>query len=91
MTESTPPVDVEAWLARLSELLVVDPADATDLTDAAGPAERSVLLDLARVAAHRSERISAPITTYLAGVAFAGLPRVERLARLRGLLAALEA
>jgi hypothetical protein len=43
------------------------------------------------VAAHRSERVAAPITTYLAGVAFAGLPPAERLARLRGLLAALEA
>jgi len=90
MTDSTPPVDVEAWLARLSELLVVDPVDAADLTDAAGPAERAVLLDLARVAAHRSERIAAPITTFLAGVALAGLAPAERLARLRALLAALE-
>jgi hypothetical protein len=88
MTESTPPptppLGLEAWLARLSELLAIDVADA------AGPAERAVLLDLARVAAHRSERTAAPITTYLAGVAFAGLPSAERLARLRGLLAALE-
>lgn len=85
MTESTPPLDLEAWLARLSELLAADAAGEV------GPAERAVLLDLARVAAHRSERIAAPITTYLAGAAFAGLPPAERLARLRGLLAALEA
>lgn len=85
MTDSTPPLDLEAWLERLAELL---PAD---LADGAGPAERAVLLDLARVAAHRSERIAAPITTYLAGAAFAGLPPAERLARLRALLAALEA
>ena len=44
-----------------------------------------------RGAAHPSERIAAPITTYLAGVAFAGLAPAERLARLRGLLAELEA
>jgi len=56
-----------------------------------GPAERAVLRDLARVAARRSERIGAPITTYLAGVASAGLDPGERLARLRALLAALEA
>lgn len=87
MTESTPPLPLDAWLARLSELLAVDGAVA----DPVGPAERAVLLDLARVAAHRGERVAAPITTYLAGVAFAGLPPAERLARLRGLLAALEA
>jgi hypothetical protein len=85
MTESTPPLGLEAWLERLAELL------PTDVADAAGPAERAVLLELARVAAHRGERIAAPITTYLAGVAFAGLQPAERLARLRGLVAALEA
>jgi uncharacterized phage protein gp47/JayE len=84
MTEFAPPLGLEAWLARLSELLSVDPAEGVS------PDERAVLLDLARVAAHRSERIAAPITTYLAGAAFAGLPRPERLARLRGLVAALE-
>ncbi len=85
MTESAAPLGLEAWLARISELLAVDVADGV------GPAERAVLLDLARVAAHRSERIAAPITTYLAGAALAGLAPAERLARLRGLLAALEA
>jgi hypothetical protein len=91
MTESTPPTDLEAWLERLAGLLAVDPVDAADFTDAAGPAERAVLLDLARVAAHRSERIAAPITTYLAGVALAGLAPAARLARLQALLVALEA
>jgi hypothetical protein len=85
MTESTPPLGLDAWLERLSTLL---PAD---IVEGAGPAERAVLLDLARIAAHRGERIAAPVTTYLAGVAFAGLPPAERLARLRTLLAALEA
>jgi Domain of unknown function (DUF6457) len=84
MTESNPPLGLEAWLARLAELLSVD-------AEGAGPAERAVLLDLARVAAHRSERVAAPITTYLAVVALADLPPAERLARLRALLVALEA
>ena len=84
MTEPSPSLGIEAWLARLAERL---PAD---LVESARPAERAVLLDLARVAAHRSERIAAPITTYLAGAAFAGLPPAERLARLRALVAALE-
>jgi hypothetical protein len=85
MTESGPPLGIDAWLARVSDLLAAGAADPV------GPAERAVLLDLARVAARRSERIAAPITTYLAGVAFAGLDPAERLARLRALLAALEA
>lgn len=87
MTEPAPPLPLDAWLSRLSELLRVDGAG---VAGPVGPAERAVLLDLARVAAHRSERVAAPMTTYLAGVAFAGLPPAERLARLRALLAALE-
>ena len=35
------------------------------------PDEQTALLDLARVAAHTSERISAPISTFLVGVAYA--------------------
>ena len=85
MTDSATPLGLDAWLERLSTLLTADVVEGT------GPAERAVLLDLARVAAHRGEHIAAPITTYLAGVAFAGLPPAERLARLRTLLAALEA
>jgi len=85
MTEATQPtLDLEDWLARLDPLL---PAG---VVAEAGTDEQAVLLDLARIAAHGSERIAAPITTYLAGVAFADLPRAERLARLRELAHTLE-
>jgi hypothetical protein len=52
--------------------------------------EERVLLDLARVAAHSSERIAAPLTTFLAGVALADVPPGERAERLRTLVAELE-
>jgi hypothetical protein len=85
MTEAAQPtLDLEAWLTRL------DPHLPAGVVAEAGADERAVLLDLARIAAHGSERIAAPITTYLAGVAFADLPRAERLARLRELARALE-
>jgi hypothetical protein len=86
MTESAqPPLALEAWLARLDHLL---PAD---VVATAGAEEQTLLLDLARIAAHGSERIAAPITTYLAGVAFGSLPQPDRLERFRALVRALEA
>ncbi|MDA8238101.1 MAG: DUF6457 domain-containing protein [Chloroflexi bacterium] len=85
MTDPIPPLDLEAWLDHLAAFL------PPDVVAEAGPGERAVLLDLARVAAHGSVRTAAPISTYLAGIALAGLPRTERLARLRALVAALEA
>jgi len=86
MTEDVRPAvpDVTGWLEVLRAHL---PAG---VVDEAGPEERAVLLDLARIAAHRSHRIAAPVTTYLAGVAYAGLPGAERLAKLRELATALE-
>jgi hypothetical protein len=48
-------------------------------------AEKETVLDLARIVAHGSERMSAPLSTYLAGQFVAelvrtGLPRAEALA-----------
>jgi hypothetical protein len=77
-------VDVEAWLEELGTLL---PAGTLE---EAGPEERAALLDLARIAAHRSQRWAAPISTYLVGIAFAPLPRAERLDRIRALVAQLD-
>lgn len=54
-------------------------------------AEERLLLDLARIAAHSSERIAAPLTTYLAGVALADLAPQERVARLQALVERLDA
>jgi Domain of unknown function (DUF6457) len=73
---------VEAWLGELVALL---PAGSAAL-DEIGPAERAVLLDLARVAAHRSHRIAAPMTTYLVGLVLGTTPRPERLAKMRELV-----
>lgn len=78
------PRTVDDWLVELGAHL---PARAVDEV---GSSERAVLLDLARIAAHRSHRTAAPISTYLVGLAFASLPRAERLARMRDLAALLD-
>jgi hypothetical protein len=59
--------------------------------DAPTEAEISALLDLARVAAHTSERWTAPVSGFLAGLALAGLDGQARAARLRTLADDLEA
>jgi hypothetical protein len=76
------PVPLADWLDRLRDEL----AGTDDPRLALTPAEEKALLDLARVAAHTSERISAPLTTFLAGVAWGSLPPVERAERLRTLV-----
>jgi hypothetical protein len=53
--------------------------------------EIDALLDLARVAAHTSERWTAPVSGFLAGVAYADLDADRRVERLRALADALEA
>ncbi len=72
------------WLERLRSEL----GDGERL--ALSAAEERLLLDLARVAAHSSERIAAPLTTYLAGVALADLAPAEREERLRALVEQLD-
>ena len=80
-----PAVAVEPWLEMVRELLSGDggtlPLEA---------AERTALLDLARVAAHTSERITAPLSTYLAGLALASVPAAERAERIAALVRRLE-
>lgn len=76
-------VSVAEWLEGVREGL----PSTNDL--ALGPDDERELLDLARIAAHRSERIAAPLTTFLVGVALADLPaadRTERIARLKARL-----
>lgn len=81
----TPSVTVDDWLATVQRLLAGDEA-----TVPLSSAERSGLLDLARVAAHASERISAPLTTYLVGLALASVPPAERAARIAALVRRLD-
>lgn len=77
-------VSLDAWLERLRTQL---PAGAS-LTISG--AESAALLDLARVAAHTSERIAAPLSTFLVGVAFGGLPEGVRATRIAELVRSLE-
>lgn len=55
-------MELTSWLAAVAERL--------ELTDQALDEETvQILLDLARDAAHEVERVAAPLTTFLAGVA----------------------
>jgi hypothetical protein len=71
------------WFAELAAVLGAATPTVTE-------DERDALLDLARVAAHTSERWTAPISTFLAGVVLTELPASERSTRLRELVAGLE-
>jgi hypothetical protein len=51
---------VEEWVRQVSRTLGIE-----------GDVDTKVLLDVARVAAHKVERRAAPITTYLMGIAVA--------------------
>ena len=55
-------MELSSWLAAVAQRL--------DLAEGGlSEAEVSTLLDLARDAAHEVERVAAPLTTFLAGVA----------------------
>jgi hypothetical protein len=58
---------------------------------AVGPGEIEAVLELARVAAHSSERRAAPVTTYLVGMAVAGAAPEAREAFMDDLVVKLEA
>jgi hypothetical protein len=77
-------LSVRAWLEALRVEL-----DTPGL--ALSGAEQRALLDLARVAAHRSERIAAPLSTFLAGMALADMEPGERAEEIQRITAALEA
>jgi hypothetical protein len=68
------------WFAQLLDAL---PGDVGPVTEE----ERVALLDLARVAAHTSERWTAPISTFLLGLAFSDASSSERAAAARALVA----
>lgn len=83
----------DAWFDELATALAgqVGP----DLPGARGDLgvtddERDALLDLARVAAHTSERWAAPVSTFMVGVALHAVPAHERVAMLRRLVETLE-
>lgn len=77
-------MEAVGWFERLAAIL---PSGA----EQPGPDERDALLDLARIAAHSSERWTAPVSTYMAGLALATVDPAERASRLRALVEELEA
>jgi len=77
-------VPLAAWLKELGGIL--GPSGGLGLTDE----EQDALLDIARIAAHTSERIAAPMSTFMAGLACASVPAAERGAALRSLVEQLE-
>ena len=82
------------WFARLIASLVASVPSGGGASAAVvgiDEEERRLLLDLARIAAHTSERWTAPVSTFLAGVALAELDAPARRAALAAIVAALDA
>ena len=75
--------ELEGFLERVRSLLGPNPP-------AVGPGEVEAILELARVAAHASERRAAPVTTYLAGLVLGGAAPEAREAFLDDLVVKLE-
>ena len=80
------PISMDEWLRRLRAAAGL-PTDAPPVS----AAEQRVLLGIARVAAHASERVAAPISTYLLGIVMASLAPEDRAADLERILAVLDA
>jgi hypothetical protein len=79
-------VDPDTWMSQLIAALSPPAGTAAPVVLApVNDGERDALLDIARVAAHTSERWTAPVSTFLAGVAYASLPADERARTLRTL------
>ena len=74
---------LEEFLERVRSLLGPNPPSV-------GPGEVEAILELARVAAHTSERRAAPVTAYLAGLVLAGAAPEAREAFLDDLVVKLE-
>lgn len=72
MAEPAVPTEVRAWLDSFADRLGTEAPDDEAVT---------VLLDLAGVAAHASQRMAAPIACWLA--ARAGVPPADALAAAR--------
>ncbi len=79
----SPSPSLQEWLDLATAALGCAPRAISD-------DERNLLLDLARIAAHRCERTAAPITAFVVGEALAGSSPEERVERLRRLVSALE-
>lgn len=79
------PAEVTEWLERLAREL-----PPGTIEEIGSPAVQAAILDLARVAAHRSARMAAPLSTYLVAIAYASLPPETRGEHIRDLVARLD-
>jgi Domain of unknown function (DUF6457) len=75
--------ELNEFIERVRSLLGPNPPSV-------GPGEVEAVLELARVAAHTSERRAAPVTAYLAGMVVAGAAPEAREAFLDDLVVKLE-
>jgi Domain of unknown function (DUF6457) len=75
--------ELNEFIERVRSLLGPNPPSVA-------PGEVEAVLELARVAAHTSERRAAPVTAYLAGMAVAGAAPEAREAFLDDLVVKLE-
>ena len=78
------PNELEEFLERVRSLLGPNPP-------AVGTGEVEAILELARVAAHSSERRAAPVTAYLAGLVLGGAAPEAREGFIDDLVVKLEA
>jgi hypothetical protein len=76
-------LSMEDWLRKLEA--------AADFHIPVTITERRLLLDIARVAAHKSERVAAPISTYLLGLAMSKVTAERRSGELERISEALRA
>jgi len=53
------PVNIHDWIDELCDVLEIEEAEV----------DEGLILDLARTSAHQVERVAAPVTTYLLGLA----------------------
>jgi hypothetical protein len=74
----------QEWIAGFADKL---PADSGGVPAAE---EQSLILALSRIAAHASERIAAPIASYMVGVALASRDTDSRVIEIRRLVEELE-
>ncbi|WP_052665690.1 DUF6457 domain-containing protein [Nitriliruptor alkaliphilus] len=82
-------MEPDTWFTQL--LAALEPtADGSPSLEPVSDVEREALLDLARIAAHTSERWTAPVSTFLVGVRYAAAPAEERAAAVRALVATLD-
>jgi hypothetical protein len=81
MERELPAMAMDEWLRRLADAAGPTPEPLT-----ISVVEQRLLLDIARVAAHTSERVAAPISTYLVGLMMATVSpelRGQELDRIR--------